>query len=276
MPESTRRNHREDPRRSGVAKLERRRASNTELGFSSDRPPSHFGSAARHLTPAASASVSTARHLTASTGTGSSQNEALAKDGSVGERDDANAVRVKGINFLTFLDAITQCYGQAARERLEREAQGELGEALRFGGIVAGGWYKISWYKAFGKLVGKQFGLDDAGMRRLAQKATASGVNVVYRTLFRITSPAMLLSAGARIFGHYFDRGKLHVIESSTGQIVVEWTECAGFDRYVWNQVIGGVLYYLEAAGGRAVEMTSLGGGGDADWLRMKATFIER
>jgi hypothetical protein len=65
-----------------------------------------------------------------------------------GEPDPGNADnRVKGINFIMFLDAVARIYGTEAKQRLEKEASGELGDALRFGGIVAGGWYNIGLCK---------------------------------------------------------------------------------------------------------------------------------
>jgi hypothetical protein len=187
--------------------------------------------------------------------------------------EDPNAVRVKGINFITFLEAISRSYGPLARQRIEQEAPGELGNALRFGGIVAGGWYKIGWYRALWHLIGEQFALDEAGVRRLSHKATAIGVNVVYRTLAKVTTPTILISISARIFGYYFDKGQLAVLESEPGRAVAEWTNCNGFDTYVWNHVAGGTIYFLGVAGAKTVEFNRLGGGGDANWMRCVFTY---
>jgi hypothetical protein len=194
-------------------------------------------------------------------------------ESSLREIPEGNFVRVKGINFIAFLSAVEKTYGGHARTRIERDAAGDFGNALRFGGIVAGGWYPIRWYREMWRLIGEQLGMDDVGARRLSQKATGIGVSVVYRALAKVSSPGLLIEAGARIFGHYFDRGRLEVKENAPGRIVVEWTECLGFDAYVWNHVAGGVQYFLEAAGATLIGFTVQGGGKDESWMRATVTY---
>jgi hypothetical protein len=192
-----------------------------------------------------------------------------------GEPDAGNAKgnRVKGINFIMFLDAVARIYGVEAKQRLEKEASGELGDALKFGGIVAGGWYNIGLYRSLWRLFGEQLNLDDAGVRLLSQKATALGVNIVYRTLARLTTPTLLISAGKHIFRNYFENGQLDVLESKTGELVIEFSQCYGFDDKIWNHVIGGCLYFLEAAGAKGVGFRVLAGGGKTSKMRVTFTY---
>jgi hypothetical protein len=181
----------------------------------------------------------------------------------------ASGVRVKGVNFIMFLDAVGRVYGSEARQRLEREATGQLGNALRFGGIVAGGWYNIDLYRAMWNLFCEQLRLDDAGVRRLSQKATGLGVNVVYRTLAKISTPAMLISLGERIFRNYFENGEVSVLESNANGAVVDFCRCYGFDNRIWNHVIGGCLYFLEVAGAKSIDFRVLSGGGATHRMRV-------
>ncbi|MGC4063600.1 MAG: hypothetical protein QM784_02920 [Polyangiaceae bacterium] len=189
------------------------------------------------------------------------------------EEPAGKVVRVKGINFISFLAAVEKTYGLQARTRIERDAAGDFGNALRFGAIVAGGWYPIRWYREMWRLIAEQLGMDDVAVRRLSQKATGIGVNVVYRALAKVSSPGLLIESGTRIFGHYFDRGRLEVKENVPGRIVVEWTECFGFDTYVWNHVAGGVQYFLEAAGATLMGFAIQGGGKDDSWMRATVTY---
>jgi hypothetical protein len=189
------------------------------------------------------------------------------------DRSTKGAVRVKGVNFVMLLEAVVRIYGPEARQRIEREATSELADALRFGGIVAGGWYDVSLYRSLWHLIGSQLMLDNGGIRRLTQKATALSVSGIYRALATITTPAKLVAMGAKLFGNYYDGARFEVQESRQGNIVCEWTQCVGFDSYLWNHVVGGAIYFLEAAGAKSVEYRVLDGGGDANRLRVAFTY---
>ena len=187
--------------------------------------------------------------------------------------DDPRSVRVKGINFVTCLDAIQKLYGPAARTRIEKETPGEVGDALRFGGLVVGGWYKVSWYRAFWQTIADKLNVDGASARRIGHKAAGIGVNVAYRTLARITTPAMLLSMSARAFGYYFDRGKLEVTQPEPNRLTAHWSQCFGFDAHIWHEVAGGAIYFIEATGVKNVDFAVLSGGGNSESMIATATF---
>jgi hypothetical protein len=187
--------------------------------------------------------------------------------------NDPNAVRVKGINFLAFLDGVSKCFGATSRLDLEKGMGGEIGDAIKFGGIVAGGWYKVSWYRLLWRTAVDLLNLDEAHCRRLSQKATAISVNIAYRTLAKITSPTLLINACPRVYSTYFDKGQLVVLSSEPGKFVVEWNHCNGFDALLWNHLISGSAYFLEAAGATAVQVAVLGGGGENNWLRVSFSY---
>jgi hypothetical protein len=195
-------------------------------------------------------------------------------EGNLATDDDvANSVRVKGINFLTCLDAIQKLHGPLARVRIEKETPGEVGNALRFGGIVVGGWYKASWYRAFWRSIAEQLNIDEAGARRLGHKAATVGVSGAYRALAKMSSPALLLSMSARAFGYYFDKGQLVVKQPEPSQFTAEWTLCIGFDSLIWSAVLGGATYFVEATGVTQIEVSVLGGGGNSPWMLATANF---
>jgi len=191
----------------------------------------------------------------------------------IAKRDAATGsqVRVKGVNFIMLLEAVVQIYGPEAKQRIEKGATDDLGNALRFGAIVASGWYDLSLYRSLWQLVGSQLTLDNSGIRRLTKKATALSIGGIYRTLAKITTPAMLISLGAKVFGNFYENAKFEVKTSRQGYILCEWYKCDGFDSHIWNHVIGGSVYFLEAAGGKSVECNVLEGGGISN--RMLAAF---
>ena len=108
-------------------------------------------------------------------------------------------------------------------KRIEKAATGELANALRFGGVVASGWYELSLYRSLWHLLSDQLKLDDAGIRLLTQKATALSINTIYRTLAKITTPSMLISFGAKVFNNFYDNAHFEVRTSRPGYIVGEW-----------------------------------------------------
>ncbi|HEY5961638.1 MAG TPA: hypothetical protein VIV60_33995, partial [Polyangiaceae bacterium] len=138
---------------------------------------------------------------------------------------------------------------------------------------VAGGWYDVSLYRSLWHLISSQLTLDNAGIRRLTHKATALSVNGIYRALATITTPTKLVAMSAKVFGNYYDGARVAVQESRPGHIVCEWTQCVGFDSFLWNHVVGGSIYFLEAAGAKSVECRVLDGGGDSTRLRVAFTY---
>ncbi len=83
----------------------------------------------------------------------------------------------------------------------------------------------------------------------------------------------MLVSAGKHIFRNYFEKGQLDVLESRAGELVLEFSQCEGFDDKIWNNVIGGCLYFSEAAGAKGVEFRVLAGGGKTSRMRVAFTY---
>ncbi len=182
-------------------------------------------------------------------------------------------VRVKGINFTTALAAIQLLHGPTARNRIEKETSGALGEALRFGGIVVGGWYSIAWYREFWKSLRDNLGIDEAGARRIGHRAAKIGVNVAYRALARMSSPAMLLSMSARAFGYYYEPATLSVKQPEPKRLTAEWRDCNGFDAFIWSEVEGGATYFVEATGVTNVAFSIIAGGGSANYMLATATW---
>jgi hypothetical protein len=185
----------------------------------------------------------------------------------------AREVRVKGINFTTALDAVQQLYGPNARFRIEKESTGEIGDALRFGGIVAGGWYSAAWYREFWRSMRDILGIDESGARRIGHRAARIGVNVAYRALARMTSPSMLLSMSARAFGYYYEPATLAVKQPEPRRLTAEWRDCNGFDSLIWSEVEGGAIYFIEATGVTGVNFSVIAGGGHANFMLATATW---
>lgn len=182
-------------------------------------------------------------------------------------------VRAKGINFTAGLEAIQRLYGPAARECIEKETPGALGDALRSGGIVLGGWYSVAWYREFLQSMRNNLGVNEAAARRIGHCVTGISVNVAYRALARMTSTKMLVSMSKRAFGYYFQPGTLLVTLTEPKRLNAKWCDCDGFDSMIWSVVEGTFLYFVEATGAKNVTLAVMSGGDAANQMLATASW---
>ncbi len=182
-----------------------------------------------------------------------------------------SGARSKGINFTTVLESIERIYGADASKRVRDETPGELGQALRYGGLVVGGWYPMEWYQDLWQSVAAVLAIDEAAARVIGHGSAEIGVHKVYRMFSRLASPAMLLKVAASAFNGYYDTGKLHVRAEGRTCLVAEWSGCTGFNSLIWHDTLGGAGYFVESTGVTGVKLTLVGGGGDQDWMSAEA-----
>jgi hypothetical protein len=186
---------------------------------------------------------------------------------------EGTEVRVKGINFTAGLDAILRLYGPSARGCIEKETTGAVGDALRFGGIVIGGWYSVAWYREFWNSIRNKLAADEAAARAIGKCATEISVNVAYRTLASMTSPSLLVAKSTRTFGYYFQRGALEVTQPLPNRLTARWRNCNGFNKTIWNVVEGACLYFIESTGAKDVAFSVVSGGTDTNHMLANATW---
>lgn len=186
---------------------------------------------------------------------------------------EAAEVRVKGINFTAGLDAILRLYGPSARSCIEKETTGAIGDALRFGGIVIGGWYSVVWYREFWKSIRDKLAADEAAARAIGKCATEISINVAYRALASMTSASSLVAMSTRTFGYYFQRGALEVTQPLPNRFTARWRNCNGFNKTIWNVVEGACIYFIERTGAKDVAFSVISGGTDTSHMLANATW---
>ncbi|MFZ5893859.1 MAG: hypothetical protein ACOY0T_22550 [Myxococcota bacterium] len=163
--------------------------------------------------------------------------------------------------------AVEKLYGPEVSERIRTAAPDGVGDALRYGGIVVGGWYPIEWYRQLWTAIKEELALDEFAARTLGANAAEISVNRVYRAFARIASPSMLLRIASSAFKSYFDTGDIRVNLEGSHALIAEWRGCTGFDPMIWFDAVGGATYFLGASGVSEPKVTILSGGGDEDWL---------
>jgi hypothetical protein len=171
---------------------------------------------------------------------------------------------MKGLSLRNYVPTLASIRGEGVSERAMALLAPPLRDALQSGKIVPSGWYPVAWKREL-----HAAGRAATGEARLAwimgEEMTRRDLTGIYRAFLRVVSPRYVLSAGSRIFSTYFRPGAMRVVETRRGFVRVAFNECIGFDRNMWQDVLGGCQATLEAAGASAVRLRLESGGGDGD-----------
>ena len=174
-------------------------------------------------------------------------------------------IRVKGISIRSYLTVLEAEHGVRVLQHVLQVVDTELARAVRHGTIAPGRWYSIAWYRALHKAAQNVLGLDPSFSRRMGYLATKAELGGIYKVFARLLSPEMTLRLGAKLFRTYYDRGYFKVLEWGSGHARGRWEACTGFDESIWEDVVGGIMAFLETAGARQVRPRVLAGGRDGD-----------
>jgi hypothetical protein len=171
---------------------------------------------------------------------------------------------MKGLSLRNYVPTLCAIRGDAVGEAVMASLSPPLRDALQTGKIVPSGWYPVAWKREL-----HAAGRSATGESRLAwvmgAEMTKRDLTGIYRAFLRVVSPRYVLSAGSRIFSTYLRPGSMRVVETRSGFVRVAFEECLGFDRNVWQDVLGGCQATLEAAGAKAVRLRYEQGAGDGD-----------
>jgi hypothetical protein len=98
--------------------------------------------------------------------------------------------------------------------------------------------------------------------RNMGRDVLLHDLGGVYKIFLIVVSPEYMLSKAPLVFGSYYDTGKMEVVEHGKRYARAVFSGCTGFDRNLWDDMIGSCEGALMAAG--AVEPFSrvLRGGG--------------
>jgi hypothetical protein len=175
-------------------------------------------------------------------------------------------VQSKGVNFRSFLGALRRLRGDAVVSRTFDLLPPEIGEPLRLNAITTGGWYPVEWYvelqKAAQKATGEGAELSRAVARDGIRDDFKSGT---YRLISISLAPETLFKLAQRVMALYWDGGRIVIEQAEQGRAMGRFDGFKGFDRNVWEDVIGGPIGVLELGGAKNVQVRVMAGGGDGD-----------
>jgi hypothetical protein len=156
------------------------------------------------------------------------------------------AVRSKGTNIRGTLQSIERMRGVGACERVIANTHGELGDALRHGGILTSAWYPIAWHDAFLRAVEETFPEEPRVIRTLSADAVKSDFSTLFKLLRLVASPAFALTNATRVMSRYYDGGRITVVEARDGYIHYRFDAYEGFTPRIWEDVVGGMEGVLD------------------------------
>jgi hypothetical protein len=141
----------------------------------------------------------------------------------------------------------------------------EVAAAVEHDRFLVAGWYPLSHYRAIFAAAMSATGRDVDLVRALSRDAMLHDFRGIYRLLTFVLSPAFIMRRSPPLFGRYYDTGTLGVPVARDGYCEAHYRGCVGFDRVLWENVLGGATAVLEAGGAKDVRVKAVRGGGDRD-----------
>lgn len=187
------------------------------------------------------------------------------------ERRDAlraattDEVRCKGVMLRSTVNVLASLRGQEAADRALALLSPEMSQAMRSGGVVASGWYPVAWLRELHSAAQRACDAGPQLARAIGYEAAGADLRGVYRFLASLLSPETLLSMTPRVWKTYWDGGQTKYLELRKGMARGYTFGCKGFDRSIWESIIGGSIAILEIGGAKNVRMRVVAGGGDGD-----------
>jgi len=173
--------------------------------------------------------------------------------------------KLKGINFIGTLKALERQLGRRVRERVEERLEGDVGDCVRHGALVASGWYPASWYDALLQTVARETGGGERTMRSLSREAVREDFATLFRVVRLFLSPERALQQSMRVSRRYVDGGEVAVLDVGPGRIHYSFCGFHGYTRLMWNDYVGAIEGVLESLGAEEISARTLRGGNDGD-----------
>lgn len=156
--------------------------------------------------------------------------------------------RLKGTAFKGLLKALEALHGKDTAQRCVDATPEGLRNALKYGELVSGGWYPVSWYTDLHAAISTTLGTGSEKAAELSRHATKSDLENVYRVASVLLSPDVLFKQSMKMLRLYFDGGKIETLDAMPGRVLVRFTGFDGYSTLCWADLLGGALACLECA----------------------------
>jgi hypothetical protein len=176
----------------------------------------------------------------------------------------------KGINFRSLIGAAQRLLGPVMLEKMVTLLPPELGKQVRKNTFVTGSWYPLADFRALHGAALQATGRGPELTRELSRECALDDFRGVFRVLTFVLTPEWIMRRTPVIWHRYFDVGQV-TVEAQARYALAHWTGAVGFDRVLWNDVIGGSTGVLEVCGAKKLKVSIASGGGDEDNLSLAA-----
>jgi hypothetical protein len=175
------------------------------------------------------------------------------------------APQVKGAPIRGVLGAIGRVCPPGTAEKMLRLLPADVADAVARDRYLVAGWYPLAHYRAILDAAVRASSSGVELVRALSRDAMLHDLRGIYRLLTFVLSPETLMRRSPSLFGRYYDTGALSVPTARAGYCEARYSGCVGFDRVLWENVLGGASAVLEACGARDLKITVFAGGSDGD-----------
>lgn len=173
-------------------------------------------------------------------------------------------IETRGTTFLSVQGALADLKGQVFVDRVIDAMPKDGKEALRYGSVIATGWYPIRWYRELFTAAVELSG-DVWFPRAIGRASIRREIRGVHRLIFRVVTVEMLQKQGARFFQSYFRPTECTLELAAARHGITRYAGCVGFDRNLWLEQLGCIEELLVQARVELPRVRILNGGGDGD-----------
>lgn len=158
--------------------------------------------------------------------------------------------QVKGTAVVASLRYVNERFGEEATRRVLRllpEADRRVLEA----GILASSWYPMDLFLRYMQEAERQLSLKEPDVvRRMGAASAEYGIRGVYKIFFKVGSPEFIIGRAARVFGSYYDTGRIEVVETGRGRAVLDLAGFCGAPQFC-ERILGWMARTVEMAGAK-------------------------
>ena len=154
---------------------------------------------------------------------------------------------LKGLGFHGLFTALKQTQGEGVLGQVLAALPDELGDLARNGGLLASGWYPLTWYAVLHAEIERHA---PGQARRLGKVSAQNDVNTAFKFVLGLASPALLTRMSPAIFKAFLRGPKIEPKLAGSGAVIT-FQGCDGATLPVWQDFEGSMEAFVELAGGQ-------------------------
>jgi len=162
--------------------------------------------------------------------------------------------RVKGTAVVASIRYVQETFGSAVVDSIVSALPDEDRKAVG-GSVLVSMWYPMGAFLHLMQEAERQLReRDPEVVRKLGRASADYSLTTVYKIFFKVGSPEFIISKAARVFGSFYDTGKVVPVESVPGRAVFDLVDFEGAPQFC-SRIWGWMERTLELAGAKNVRV---------------------